>query len=199
MRWELSGAASMRKKRLCSLMVCLAFASCANEAARDDSSSEDDSTSGAEMPAGMPLALDSIHNVRVVEHGLQFDDGYYYACDSSGQRWVPSTHRYRTNDTALFNPIIKGFGAANGKVSISPSYIVRAADGRVIYNNVASKYVSRFREDEARFATFLMPVAWLDSLTGSHTASHYDVEYTLKDRITGKSLEGIYRIHINRD
>lgn len=185
------------KRTLYALLWMWSLTACRNETAGKEIASEDDTVSGAEMPAGQPLALDSTRNMRVVEHGLQFEAGYYYG--SGGYRYVPSSHRYYMADTTFFNPLITGYGASDGKVSVSLSeMLIRDAGGKVILDQRGSKHVSRFPENTASFATFYMPIAWLDSLAGSQSAPHYDIKYTLKDRISGKGIEGLYRIHVQR-
>ncbi len=167
------------------------FSSCSGESADEEIAPEDDTVSGAEMPAGQPLALDSTHNTRVIEHGLQYEDGWYTV---NPNRWVPSTHKYRHGDTVFFSPRVKGYGVSDGKVAISSSWKIYSSAGKMLCEGGSGKTISRFPEAEAPFACFMMPVELLDSLDPSST--HFDVRYELKDRITGKSIEGLYRIYM---
>lgn len=175
------------------LALIVSLVSCRGRALSDDEASEVDTVSGAEMPVGQSLALDSTHNIRVVEHGLQFEEGMYTV---NSRRWVTSTHKYGRSDTAFFTPVVKGYGVANGKVSVSSSWKIFSSAGRLLREADDGKTVHRFPEDEASYASFMVPVATLDSLDS--TATHFDVRYELKDRITGKSIEGLYRIHMDR-
>lgn len=152
---------------------------------------EDDTISSAEMPAGHKLALDSAHNVRVVEHGLQLEDGWYAV---NATPWVPSTHKYRLADTSFFSPRVKGLGVVDGKVAISSSYKIYSSTGKMLREDGNGETVHRFPEAEANDAYFMMPIAMLDSLDSN--SKYFDVRYELKDRITGKSIEGLYRIHM---
>jgi hypothetical protein len=180
------------------LALALFLTGCQENVSQDVSTAGEDSISTAEMPTGQPLVLDSSHNVRVAEHGLQFDEGYYYVRDSSKPRWVPSSHGYGHDDTAYFTPVVKGYGVVDGKVAVSCSITIRDSDGKVIHDSRGGKHVSRFPEGSAPYASFEMPVAWLDSLAERSDAPYYDVEYALKDRVNGRSMDGIFRIHVRR-
>lgn len=173
-------------------MAC-SVAACSGEATNEELSPEDDSVSDAEMPAGQSLALDSAHNTRVVEHGLQFESGFYAG---SGKPFLLSSHKYVRGDTVFFTPVVTGYGVADGKVAISSSWRIYNASGEMVLEAGNAKVVHRFPAADVRYASFIVPVNKLDSVDAS--SPHFDVRYELKDRITGKSMEGMYRIHMDR-
>ena len=157
----------------------------------DGPASEDDTISAAEMPVGQALALDSTHNVRVQESGLQFEEGMYA---DANRNWVPSSHKYRFRDTAFFTPVTTGWASRADTVSMSSFYEVISPFGTVVRSGGSgSKAVERFHAGVAPYIPFAIPLADLDS-----TVEYYDVRFKLKDRITGKSMEGLYRIHVAR-
>lgn len=173
------------------LVLAVCIASCSDEAALGDESSADDSVSGAEMPVGQVLALDSTLNVRVQESGLWFEEGIYADANRS---WVPSSHKYQPHDSAYFTPIVKGWTSRADTVSMSSFYEVLSPSGKVVRSGGSGiKAIERFHTSAAPYIPFVISLAGLDS-----TAPHYDVRFRLKDRISGKSIEGLYRIHIDR-
>jgi len=145
-----------------------------------------------EVSDSQPLALDSLHNFKVRTNGLELEETYYF----SRGVYVPSSHRFGLEDTAFFMPVIEGYGVADGKVSVGCSYKIYNAEGKLLRDVGDMKTVERIDSSAASHTPFMLPMQKLDSL--DKTSPYYDVTFALKDRITGKSAEGIFRIRADR-
>lgn len=178
------------KELISCMLVAVTLSGCARDNANKQAAAfEDDWNPEMTAPLGVPRALDSGHNVRVVARGLEPKIQVY----STGQRqWVPSTHEFLIDDTVFFTPVATGWQIVNGKVSVKSSYTVRAPDGSVVREAGTSiKTVNRIEEVDATAGTFAIPLHGLDP-----SIPYYDVQFSMRDVATGKSMDGIFRIQM---
>lgn len=172
------------------MLVAVTLVGCARDnAGQNGAAFEADSSTELTAPAGTPLTLDSGRNVRVVARGLERKLEVY---STSRGQWVPSTHEFSIDDTVLFTAVATGWQSVNGKVSVKSSYTVRAPDGNVVREaSTSMKTVERIEEADAPAETFAVPLQGFNP-----SVPYYDVQFSMRDVASGKSMDGIFRIHM---